>query len=491
MAGSVVKVIGIGGAGINAVNMMISTEVKGVDFICMDTDKARLDGCTAGTKRLLGGNDTFAPDIFEGCELVVVIAGMGGATGTATAPLIAEAVKKSGKVVIALINTPFDFYDTAKAALAQDGIAELRKNADCVNIISGENALMSLQDDYEALCAGFAHRACSFVVFLSRMMMTVYWPKLICLFAEKHTSNDMFFGSRQYGAVKALASDLEPQRFARCLPWWDISGLQEPGSIINASQVMVCIMTKEYLGEDCRQSIAGSIVDSVGSRCFSTPDVVPVFIQPEDIEGEASCCIVAKGFKKDAVSELLDSARAEGRSLVPYPRYAMNLFRLLEIPLRLHAHHILVHDVAARLLEKLHVLWPGLQFDRELVLFGAATHDIGKLFHPEELSGEGHLHERAGWGLIVALDNFFEGARFAASHASWSESSTIEELLVSLADKIWRGARVPELEDLFVTRIAAVTGRERGEIFSAFDGIMEKLAADADWRLSWQNRFPV
>lgn len=491
MAGSVVKVIGIGGAGINAVNMMVSTGVKGVYFICMDTDKAGLDGCTAGEKRLLGGNDVFTSDIFEGCELVVVIAGMGGATGTAVTPLIAKAAKKSGKVVLAFTNTPFDFYDTAKAALAQDGIAELRKNTDCVNIIAGENALMSLQDDYEALCAGFAHRACSFVVFLSRMMMTVYWPKLICLFAEKHTSNDMFFGSMQYRSVQGHESDLEPPTFARCLPWREFSPFQEPRSTIDASQVMVCVMTKEYLGEDCRQSIAGSIVDSVGSRCFSTPDVAPVFIQSEDIEGEASCCIVAKGFKKDAVSELLDSARAEGRSLVPYPRYAMNLFRLLEIPLRLHAHHILVHDVAARLLEKLHVLWPGLCFARGLVLFGAATHDIGKLFHPEELSGEGHLHERAGWGFIVALDNFFEGARFAVSHASWSESSTVEELLVSLADKIWRGARVPELENLLIARIAEATGRERWEIFSAFDGIMEKLAADADWRLAWQNRFPV
>ena len=223
MAGSVVKVIGIGGAGINAVNMMISTGVKGVDFICMDTDKSGLDGCTAGKKRLLGGNDVFTSDIFEGCEVVVVIAGMGGATGTAVTPLIAKAAKKSGKVVLAFTNTPFDFYDTAKAALAQDGIAELRKNTDCVNIIAGENALMSLQDDYEALCAGFAHRACSFVVFLSRMMMTVYWPKLIRLFAEKHTSNDMFFGSMQYRSVQGHESDLEPPTFARCLPWREFS----------------------------------------------------------------------------------------------------------------------------------------------------------------------------------------------------------------------------------------------------------------------------
>lgn len=223
MAGSVVKVIGIGGAGINAVNMLVSNEVKGVDFICMDTDKAGLDGCTAGTKRLLGGNDVFTSDIFEECELVVVIAGMGGATGTAAAPLVAEAAKKSGKVVLALTSTPFDFYDTAKAVLAQDGIAELRKNADCVNIISGENALMSLHDDYEEWCAGFAHRACSFVVFLSRMMMTVYWPKLIRFFAEKHTSNDMFFGSMQYRSVQGLASDVESQTFARCLPWREFS----------------------------------------------------------------------------------------------------------------------------------------------------------------------------------------------------------------------------------------------------------------------------
>ena len=82
-----------------------------------------------------------------------------------------------------------------------------------------------------------------------------------------------------------------------------------------------------------------------------------------------------------------------------------------------------------------------------------------------------------------------EKAKFAASHAVWSEKSTIEELVVSLADKVWKGCLIQDLEDLLIEKIATETKIEHWRIFSLLDSIIEDITRDADERLSFQNNF--
>jgi len=97
----------------------------------------------------------------------------------------------------------------------------------------------------------------------------------------------------------------------------------------------------------------------------------------------------------------------------------------------------LVHDVACELVEWLEQRYPALPLDREAVLFGAATHDVGKAAHVRELSGPGSAHEEAGRELLEAHGTAPELARFAATHASWALPDIgLEDLLVSVADKI-------------------------------------------------------
>jgi hypothetical protein len=111
---------------------------------------------------------------------------------------------------------------------------------------------------------------------------------------------------------------------------------------------------------------------------------------------------------------------------------------------------------------------PDLAFDRVAVLFGAATYDIGKVAHPTELTGLGSAHEPAGHALLLAHDIPDRLARFAGTHGTWqAPNRTIDDLLVSLADKIWKGQRVADLEDLLVDQIAAATGQPRWQAFSA------------------------
>lgn len=193
-------------------------------------------------------------------------------------------------------------------------------------------------------------------------------------------------------------------------------------------------------------------------------------------------------------SAVLASALTERADppLRPLPAAAVELLTLLDAPPRLAAHLRAVHDVACQLTDLLAQRHPGLAFDRPAVLFGAATHDIGKVVHVNELSGPGSAHEHAGHAMLLTRGVPERLARFAGTHGSWTDPDiTLEDLLVSLADKIWKGKRVADLEDLVVGRLAATAGIEPWRAFADLDDILDRLAADADRRLAYQASYPI
>lgn len=178
--------------------------------------------------------------------------------------------------------------------------------------------------------------------------------------------------------------------------------------------------------------------------------------------------------------------------LRPLPDQAAQLLQDLQAPPRLAAHLRLVHDVAHQLIGWITPQYPTLRVDREAVLFGAATHDIGKTAHIGELSGPGSAHEQAGRELLLTQGISHELARFAATHAAWTEPGiAIEDLLVSVADKVWKNKRVPDLEDLVVARLAEASGRTSWEEFLALDDFLTSIGNGADQRLAFQASYPV
>lgn len=192
-------------------------------------------------------------------------------------------------------------------------------------------------------------------------------------------------------------------------------------------------------------------------------------------------------------------AAVASAKMPPMPEYealpdeVVAICKAISAPPRLVAHLTLVHDVARKLVARVHATFPGVKFEDTDVFFGAATHDLGKTVVTQELSQPGNLHEESGAELLKSLGVPERRVRFAVTHGNWTgePSLQLEDLLVGLADNCWKGKRVPELEGKAVEEIVRVTVRPAWEVFALLDGILEELAADADQRLAWQAQFPV
>ena len=156
------KVIGVGGGGGNAVNRMIDEDLDGVEFISVNTDAQALKTAKAQTKIQIGGLLTRGlgagarPEIgrqaieesrddvariLEGADLVFITAGMGGATGTGAAPIIAEMARQMGALTIGIVTKPFLFEGKKRMRQAEMGLAELKRAADTVIVVPNERLL--------------------------------------------------------------------------------------------------------------------------------------------------------------------------------------------------------------------------------------------------------------------------------------------------------------------------------------------------------------
>jgi len=157
-----IKVIGIGGGGGNAVNTMISYNLRGVDFMVANTDAQALNASLSPIKIQLGAEVTKGlgaganPEMgkkatlesrdllrgyLEGCDMVFITAGLGGGTGTGGAPVIAEIAKELGILTVAIVTKPFQFEGKRRNLQADEGIAELRKTVDTLITVPNQRLL--------------------------------------------------------------------------------------------------------------------------------------------------------------------------------------------------------------------------------------------------------------------------------------------------------------------------------------------------------------
>ena len=159
---AVIKVLGVGGGGGNAVHHMITNQVDGVDFICANTDSQALNNLKAktilqmgtsitkglgaganpeiGRQAALEDRDQIA-DILSGADMVFITAGMGGGTGTGAAPIVAEVARELGILTVAVVTRPFPFEGKKRSAIAEQGIEQLSANVDSLITIPNEKLL--------------------------------------------------------------------------------------------------------------------------------------------------------------------------------------------------------------------------------------------------------------------------------------------------------------------------------------------------------------
>ncbi len=154
-----IKVLGIGGAGGNAINDMITSQMVGVDFIAANTDAQALERSLAPVKLQLGTNVTRGlgaggdpemgkkaaeedaeriKQVLQGADMVFIAAGMGGGTGTGGAPVVAELSREMGSLTVAVVSKPFEFEGKMKRRLADNGIEDLRKVVDTIITIPND-----------------------------------------------------------------------------------------------------------------------------------------------------------------------------------------------------------------------------------------------------------------------------------------------------------------------------------------------------------------
>jgi putative nucleotidyltransferase with HDIG domain len=172
------------------------------------------------------------------------------------------------------------------------------------------------------------------------------------------------------------------------------------------------------------------------------------------------------------------------QSTLRTPADALQLLAELGASPWLIRHHELVVE-AAQLLAALLADELGVMFDRELVLLGSSLHDAGKVLHPSEMRNPGHEHEPAGRELLLAHGVPDKVARFCVTHADWwSDGLAIEDLLVALADKLWKGKREEVLERRVLTMVAQQLKKEEWAVFSVLDAICERVASDGPVRLA-------
>jgi cell division protein FtsZ len=172
--GAIIKVVGVGGGGGNAVAHMVTSGIEGVDFICINTDAQALKHSKVKTSLQIGSNITKGlgagadpevgrqaamedrdriVELVDGSDMIFITAGMGGGTGTGAAPVVAQVAKELGILTVAVVTKPFEMEGNKRHALADQGIGELGKYVDSLITIPNQKLLTVLGGDTTLLDA--------------------------------------------------------------------------------------------------------------------------------------------------------------------------------------------------------------------------------------------------------------------------------------------------------------------------------------------------
>lgn len=321
---SIIKVIGVGGGGSNAVNHMYKQGIKGVDFIVCNTDKQALEispvplkvqlgtsltqGLGAGSIPEMGRNsaiesiDAIRDMLGSTTKMVFITAGMGGGTGTGAAPIIAQTCKEMGILTVGIVTIPFMFEGKRKRAQADEGLEELKKNVDCLLVITNDK----LREIYGNLGIGEAFGKADNVLTSAAKSIA----ELISL--TKHMNvdfNDVNTAMKSSGVALMGSGTAEGEnRALKAIEHALNSPLLNDNDIRGARFVLLDITSgKTELSMD----EFGEITDLIQEATGNTADVKIGYGIDESLGEKVHITIIATGFKSGSVTSSLVTSEPE------------------------------------------------------------------------------------------------------------------------------------------------------------------------------------
>ncbi len=312
---TVIKVIGAGGGGSNAVNRMIEAGLQHVEFIVANTDKQALNKSVAEKKIVIGSKltnglgaggkpevgeqaaieDTEAiANVLKGADMVFVTAGMGGGTGTGAAPIIAKIAREQGALTVGVVTKPFNFEGKVKMQLAEEGIRKLHKEVDTLIVIPNQH-LLSIMDKKAPIREAFKKADDILRQGVQGISDLITHPGEVNIdFADVKTTMEgkgdailgVGVGSGENRAVDAATAAIT-------------NPLLQDSHIDGAKNILVNIQC----GEDFSLIETEEIVNII--RDTADPDVLLIYgqiIEPS-MEGYVSVTVIATGFPEANASE--------------------------------------------------------------------------------------------------------------------------------------------------------------------------------------------
>jgi cell division protein FtsZ len=312
---SIIKVIGVGGGGSNAVNHMFNQGIKGVDFVVCNTDKQALDISGVPYKIQLGtslteGNGAGAiPEVGKNAaienieeirevlgkqtKMVFVTAGMGGGTGTGAAPVIAGIARELGILTVGIVTVPFGFEGRKRRQQAEDGLEEMRKNVDTLLVINNEK----LREMTGNLTINNAFSKADDVLTVAAKGIA----ELISVTGSVNVDfNDVYTVMKDSGvAIMGSAAVEGDDRALRCVQEAMSSPLLNDNNIYGAKYVLLNITygEKEVLMDEITQ-----ITDYIQDEAGSTADVIWGHAYDPSLGDKLSVTLIATGFKTSPIT---------------------------------------------------------------------------------------------------------------------------------------------------------------------------------------------
>ncbi len=311
---TVIKIIGCGGGGSNAVNRMIDAGVNDVEFIVMNTDLQAL-GVSKAQKRLAigqkltgglgaGGNPEVGEsaakedtdninNIVQGADMVVITAGMGGGTGTGSAPVVAELAKAAGALTIGVVTTPFGFEGPVRMRNAQDGLKKLRENVDSLIIVPNEqimknvNKRMSFKQAFrladDVLCQGV--QGISEIITLPGEMNVDFADVRSVMSNQGDAILGVGFGEGENRANEAALSAISNPMLADC-------------QIDGASNILVNIVCDEDEETTAGMSEIEEIIKTISVSASKNVNIISGICTKHGMGDKIAVTVIATGFKK-------------------------------------------------------------------------------------------------------------------------------------------------------------------------------------------------